>query len=72
MYEIQRRLDAESEATAIADLTRDEPLILAAGRYMTMRRYAPAFFDAFRFMSLLRICRCQLIERGKSGGLAYL
>lgn len=44
-----RLLDAESEATAIADLTRDEPLIRAAGRYMTMRRYAPAFFDAFRF-----------------------
>ena len=42
-------LGAEGEATAIADMTRDEPLIRAAGRYMTLRRYAPAFLDAFRF-----------------------
>lgn len=42
-------LGAEDEATAIADMARDEPLIRAADRYMTLRRYAPAFLDAFRF-----------------------
>lgn len=42
-------LGAEGEATAIADMARDEPLIRAADRYMTLRRYAPAFLDAFRF-----------------------
>ena len=42
-------LGAEGEATAIADMTRDEPLIRAAGRYMTLRRYAPSFLEAFKF-----------------------
>ncbi len=30
-------------------MTRDEPLIRATGRYMTLRRYAPAVLDACRF-----------------------
>lgn len=42
-------LGPEDEATAIADMACDEPLIRAADRYMTLRRYAPALLDAFRF-----------------------
>lgn len=44
-----RLMGAEEEVSAIADLARDEPLVRASDKYMTLRRYAPAFLDAFRF-----------------------
>lgn len=44
-----RLMGVADEVSAIADLARDEPLVRASDKYMTLRRYAPAFLDAFRF-----------------------
>lgn len=38
---------AAPQVAAIADLAQEDPLVRAADRYMTLRRYAPAFLDAF-------------------------
>lgn len=45
----ERLMGVADEVSAIADLARDEPLVRASDKYMTLRRYAPAFLDAFRF-----------------------
>ena len=45
----ERLMGVADEVSAIAALARDEPLIRASDKYMTLRRYAPAFLDAFRF-----------------------
>ena len=44
-----RLMSAADEVSAIADLARDEPLVRASDKYMTLRRYAPAFLEAFQF-----------------------
>jgi hypothetical protein len=45
----ERLMSVADEVSAIADLARDEPLVRTADKYMTLRRYAPAFLDAFGF-----------------------
>ena len=37
------------EIDALGDLATEDPLSLAAGRYVQLRRFAPAFLEAFEF-----------------------
>jgi TnpA family transposase len=45
-------LRVEPEVNAIADLTEEDTLVRAADKYMTLRRFAPAFIEAFSFKAL--------------------
>ena len=44
----ERLMGVADEVSVIADLARNAPLVRAADKYMPLRRYAPAFLDAFR------------------------
>jgi hypothetical protein len=44
-------LRAAPEVQAIADLAQEDPLVRASDKYMTLRRFAPAFLEAFHFKS---------------------
>jgi TnpA family transposase len=45
-------LRVEPEVNAIADLTEEDTLVRAGDKYMTLRRFAPAFIEAFSFKAL--------------------
>lgn len=40
---------ARPEVAALAEFAEEDPLITATEKYMTLRRYAPAFLEAFTF-----------------------
>ena len=42
-------LQAKPQVDALAALATDDPLVMAADRYATLRRFAPAFLDHFQF-----------------------
>jgi TnpA family transposase len=42
-------LRAAPEVQAIADLAQEDPLVRASDKYLTLRRFAPAFLEAFSF-----------------------
>ncbi|SDG57985.1 Tn3 family transposase [Thalassobaculum litoreum] len=42
---------AQPEVAALADMAQQDPLVTATEKYMTLRRYAPAFIEAFTFKS---------------------
>src|SRR3546814_243132 len=44
-----RLLAARPQVEALAELTGEDMLVAAAGKYATLRRFAPAFLDAFTF-----------------------
>lgn len=44
-----RLVAARSQVDALADLAGENALVAATGRYATLRRFSPAFLDAFQF-----------------------
>jgi|TARA_B100000378_G_scaffold228702_1_gene193201 TnpA family transposase len=44
-----RLVVAKSQVDALADLAGEDALVAATGRYATLRRFSPAFLDAFTF-----------------------
>ena len=44
-----RLVAAKAEVDALADLSGEDALVTAAERYATLRRFSPAFFEAFAF-----------------------
>ncbi|TSD86107.1 Tn3 family transposase [Mycobacterium sp. KBS0706] len=42
-------MKAQPEVAALAELVEEDALVTATGKYMTLRRYAPAFLEAFTF-----------------------
>lgn len=44
-----RLVAARSQVDALADLAGEDALVAATGRYATLRRFSPAFLDAFEF-----------------------
>ena len=44
-----RLVASREEIDALGDLATEDPLSLAAGRYAQLRRFAPAFLEAFEF-----------------------
>ena len=44
-----RLVAAKAQVDALADLAGEDALVAATGRYATLRRFSPAFLDAFTF-----------------------
>ncbi|WP_256869370.1 hypothetical protein [Sphingobium lactosutens] len=44
-----RLVAAKAQVDALADLAGEDTLVAATGRYATLRRFSPAFRDAFTF-----------------------
>lgn len=44
-----RLVAAKAQVDALADLAGEDPLVTATERYATLRRFSPAFLDAFTF-----------------------
>ena len=42
-------MKARPEVAALAEFVEEDALVAATGKYMTLRKYAPAFLDAFTF-----------------------
>ncbi|MGO9236691.1 MAG: Tn3 family transposase [Methylocella sp.] len=44
-------LEIKPEVEALANFAEEDPLVTATEKYMTLRKYAPAFLEAFEFMA---------------------